>query len=443
MNISKVGIIISSEYSRRVRKKSFLLTTFLMPFLFGLCFAVPTIIMLAGDDQVYRVRIFDDSGIMAPYFESKEGAVFDFAAEGESSEELRKNLKDNDLYAVVEISAQNADGEVTVTAYSDEPLNMELKHSIARSVNKAVEDYKLGLYKIGDLDKILEDVQTDIKVNAMTMTEEGDAKEDSVEVYMIVAYVLSLLIYMVVLLFGNSVMKSVIEEKTSRVVEVLVSSVKSVELMMGKIVGVALVALTQMAIWFVMIIAIMVGISTVASDKLADEQQVVTQGIEMMAQTEGGAAEIMGIMDKVQAVDWGLIVFSFLIYFVLGYMLYASMFAAVGAAVDSETDTNQLSLPVTAPLMIGLFVMLHTFEHPSSQLSIWCSIIPWTSPMVMLARIPFGTVPGWQILVSIVLLLVTFVATAYLSARIYRIGILSYGKKSSFKDLWKWMKTKK
>ena len=279
---------------------------------------------------------------------------------------------------------------------------------------------------------------------------------------MVLAYLMSFMIYMFVFMFGNMVMRSVIDEKSSRVVEVIVSSVKSVELMMGKIIGVALVALTQFLIWVVLTFAIVTGVSTFAAPKLADDADMA-QAVRMAASSggvhpdnidgivdaasqqtvaDGESDGIFDIISKVKGLPWGYIIGCFLIYFLLGYLLYASMFAAIGAAVDNEADTSQLQLPITIPLIIGLFIMLHTFEHPSSQLSFWASIIPFTSPMVMLARIPFGVVPFWQLALSIGLLIITFVAMAMLSARIYRAGILMYGKKSSWKDLWKWMKQK-
>jgi ABC-2 type transport system permease protein len=255
------------------------------------------------------------------------------------------------------------------------------------------------------------------------------------------------------------VMRSVIDEKSSRVVEVIVSSVKSVELMMGKIIGVALVALTQFFIWIALTLIIVTAVQTVAGPKVMQNMGGVTEMVAMtgedghidsadmiaIAQQAGADSDAGGmfeIINQIRGLDWVTIIGSFLIYFLLGYLLYASMFAAIGAAVDNEADTSQLQLPVTIPLIIGLFIMLHTFEHPSSPLSVWASIIPWTSPMVMLARVPFGIVPAWQLILSIVLLVLTFLATAWLSAKVYKIGILTYGKKSSFKDLLKWMKLK-
>ena len=459
MNWKKVGIVISHEYTTRVRKKSFILTTLLTPIGMGLLICVPMLIMLFSGNEQQKVKVIDQSGIVAPYLENSEHTTYVMGTEGETVDLLKDIFNELDYYAIVGISPLDEKGEVSVISYSKEPLNMDLKTSINRAVNKAVENRKLMQYDIQNLDEILADVKTDIKLNSMTLTNDGDAKEDSVEIYMVLSYLMSFLIYMFVFMFGTMVMRSVIDEKSSRVVEVIVSSVKSVELMMGKIIGVALVALTQFFIWIALTLIIVMAVNTIAGPKLMQnmggvEQIVVMTGedgnispadMAAIAQSSGetsDAAGVMKILGQIKDLDWLYIIGCFLIYFLLGYLLYASMFAAIGAAVDNEADTNQLQLPITIPLIIGLFIMLHTFEHPNSALSVWTSIIPWTSPMVMLARIPFGVVPGWQLLLSVFLLLVTFLATAWVSAKIYKIGILTYGKKSSFKDLIKWMKIK-
>ena len=459
MNWKKVGIVISHEYTTRVRKKSFILTTLLTPIGMALLICVPALIMLFSGNDNQKVKVIDESGIVAPYLENSEHTTYVMGTEGETVDLLREIFDDLDYYAIVGISPLDEKGEVSVVSYSKEPLNMDLKNALSRAANKAVETRKLAQYDIRDLDEILSDVKTDIKVNSMTLTNDGDAKEDSVEIYMVLAYLMSFMIYMFVFMFGTMVMRSVIDEKSSRVVEVIVSSVKSVELMMGKIIGVALVALTQFFIWIALTLVIVTAVNAFAGPKLLQSMGGMEQAVAVAGQDGNiGTADVTSILEaagsdpdasgfvkilgQIKDLNWGYLIGCFLIYFLLGYLLYASMFAAIGAAVDNEADTNQLQLPITIPLIIGLFIMLQTFEHPNSALSVWTSIIPWTSPMVMLARIPFGTVPGWQLLLSILLLLLTFLATAWLSAKIYKVGILTYGKKSSFKDLLKWMKLK-
>jgi len=486
MNFEKIGVVLSHEYSVRVRKKSFILTTLLTPLLVGLVIVVPSLIMLLGDDEKQTVRVVDESGYCFNYLEGDKNLEFEPSLEGETLESLKACFPDTGLYAIVGISGFDANGDVSVVAYSSEPLNMEAKSTISKGVSKAVEQHKLEAYDIADLDKILEDIKSDIKVDAITLSEDGKEKKDAVEIYMAMAYVMSFLIYIFVFVFGTMVMRSVIDEKSSRVVEVVVSSVKTIDLMFGKIIGVALVALTQFTIWVVFTVAIVAGANAIMGPKLlataaqggqiaqitGDATSAVdVAGIVQLAEATGtteltgttevtdltgtaGALEsedavpsgetnmVMEIISLLKDMNWGYILGCFIIYFLLGYLLYASMFAAIGAAVDNETDTGQLQMPVTIPLMLGLFIMLHTFQHPGSSLSFWASVIPFTSPMVMLARIPFGSVPGWQLILSIVLLLLTFIAIAYFAAKIYKAGILMYGKKTTFKDLWKWMNQK-
>ena len=459
MNLSKIGLVIGHEYGVRVRKKSFILTTLLTPLLFGALICVPALIMLWGGGGEQKVKIIDGTGEIAARFEDSGNTHYELAAEGETLDLMKELFKEMGLYAIVDISDYNDQDEVSVTTYSKEPLNIEVKAAVGRTVNKAVEDRKLARYHINNLEEIMADVKTDIKLNTLTLKEDGKAEEDSVEIYMVVAYIMSFLIYLFVFMFGTMVMRSVIDEKSSRVVEVIVSSVNSIDLMIGKIVGVALVALTQFAIWIGLTAAIAGGVMGAAGPKLLGSLGNTEQLVQMASDTSVGihpgnldqltqaaadenAPEALKLVAQVRSLNWGHIVFCFLLYFLLGYLLYAAMFAAIGSAVDNEADTQQLQLPMTLPLIVGLFIMLHTFEHPSSQLSIWASIIPWTSPMVMLARIPFNVVPAWQLILSLVLLFLTFLGTAWVSAKIYKAGILMYGKKSSFKDLWHWIRMK-
>ena len=247
-------------------------------------------------------------------------------------------------------------------------------------------------------------------------------------------------VYVLIFMFGSMVMRSVIEEKTTRIIEVIVSSVKPFQIMMGKILGVASVALVQFFIWIVFTLIIvtvagsLLGLDQAAQTVAAVSPEVPVEQITAVVQDEGD-----GFIQALKDVNYAGIVACFIIYFVLGYLLYSSMFAAVGAAVDNEADTQQLVLPITMPLIIGLFMMLHTFQYPDSALSFWGSVIPFTSPMVMMARIAYG-VPAWELALSIGVLVLTFVAMAYLSGKIYRVGILMYGKKPGWKEIYKWLK---
>lgn len=278
---------------------------------------------------------------------------------------------------------------------------------------------------------------------------------------MFVSLIFSIIIYMFIAMFSGMVMQSVIEEKASRVVEVLVSSVKATELMFGKIIGVACVALTQFFLWVVLTGILVVGAGAVIGfDSIAESATVQTEQMTQMTEGIGMDTELMeqsgmaaqmempseenemaAVLQTLRDIDYPMLLISFVVYFVLGYLLYASLFAAIGSAVENEADTQQLQIPVTIPLLLAFFIAFYAFKAPDSQIVFWGSMIPFTSPIVMLARIPFG-VPVWEIVVSVALLLVTFVGIAWMSAKIYRIGILMFGKKTTFKDLYKWLKQK-
>jgi ABC-2 type transport system permease protein len=309
----------------------------------------------------------------------------------------------------------------------------------------------------------MEDVQSNVHLTSYTVDEEGKETISQSEVYMIVSMVLAMALYMFIALFSGMVMSSVIEEKTSRVVEVLVSSVKSTELMFGKIIGVALVALTQFLLWIVLtgvIIGILGGI--VGMDKITgtlSQNQVETmpgmtsmndamgnalsmeqlQALTDTAAVAEGPTGMEAVLGTLGSLNYTELIVSFLLFFLFGYLLYASLFAAIGSAVENEADTQQLQIPVTVPLLIGFFIAFYAFRAPESTIVWWGSMIPFTSPIVMLARLPFG-VPMWELILSIGLLILTFFACAWASAKIYKVGILMYGKKSTFKDLWKWLK---
>ena len=449
-----INIIISREYLTRVKKKSFLLTTFLVPVLFAAMCILPSVIMFMAKDTDKKVAVIDQSGIVMPYLVDTDAVDYeDYSAEPVDSMKLRFDELGLDALVVVS-PLDSAQRSVTVASYSAKPLSMELKEGVQSKVNDAVEDYRLALYEIGDLKQIMEDVKSDISMSTYTLDESGEEKITSSEVYMIISMLLSIIIYMFIAMFSGMVMQSVIEEKSSRVVEVLVSSVKATELMFGKIIGVACVALTQFFLWIILTLVLVggfsafVGFDSLMGDPAQTEQmmemaQMQMGGVDMTEMTETMAEEegMGAVLSTLKDIDWVQMILAFIIYFALGYLLYASFFAAIGSAVENEADTNQLQMPVTVPLLLAFFIAIYAFNAPDSPIVWWGSMIPFTSPIVMLARIPFG-VPMWELLLSIVLLLATFAACGWASAKIYKIGILMFGKKTTFKDLWKWLKQK-
>ncbi|MCQ2180567.1 MAG: ABC transporter permease [Bacteroidales bacterium] len=447
MNLHITGVIIRREYLNKVKKKSFLITTFVVPVLFAAICLLPSLIMFATKEEAKKVAVVDASGIVATTLDNSATLSF-VNCDSLGAEYVKSNLETLCLDAVLVVSGLNEETRsVDADIYSLKPLGVEMAENIGNRINKAVEAYRVESYGIEGLETIMRDVKSDVKLHSYTLDEEGRENVSESEVYMVVSMLLGIIIYMFIALFGGMVMSSVIEEKSSRVVEVLVSSVKATELMFGKIIGIALVALTQFLLWIVLTVAIVGVVGAVSGERLtagADPTELVQQmGVSAsQAETITAAAEpgeMSVILSTLGNLPVGRILVCFLIYFLCGYVLYASLYAAIGSAVDNEGDTQQLQMPVTIPLLIGFFIAFYTFKAPESAVSFWGSLIPFTSPIVMLARLPFG-VPVWEVAVSVALLLVTTVVFAWLSAKIYKVGILMFGKKSTWKDLWKWLK---
>ena len=468
MNLKKLNIIIGREYLNKVKKKSFLFITFGVPVLFVLMYVAIIFIMLKTTDESKLVAVHDSSGIVMPTLENNDVLAYvDFTMNDVDS--MKNNLKGLGADILLVISPLDSVAKtVTATTYSEKPLGMETSEIIESHINKAVEGYRVNSFGIEGLEKIMSDVKSNVSLKTYTVDETGTETISESGVYMALSLILSMMLYMFIALFSGMVMTSVIEEKSSRVVEVLMSSVKSTELMFGKIIGVALVALTQFLLWIVLsgvLISIVGGIWGFdnimgAAGTASEMTQVPGMGPSttdlgttmdlgtMMAEAAADTVSVAGEPTGMQAVmttlahlNYAEIIISFLLFFIFGYLLYASFFAAIGSAVENEADTQQLQIPVTIPLLVGFFIAFYAFKAPASPIVFWGSMIPFTSPIVMLARIPFG-VPFWQLALSLVLLILTFIVSAWASAKIYKAGILMYGKKSTFKDLWKWLKMK-
>ncbi|MBQ9310643.1 MAG: ABC transporter permease [Bacteroidales bacterium] len=444
MNLHKTGVVISREYLNRVKKKSFLITTFVVPVLFAAICILPSLLMLNVKEKSQKVAVIDNSGIVLPFLQDNESATYtDFT--GQDPEVLRKDLASHGMDVLVLVSPLDSASSVNIQCYSKKPVGVDFSDAIRSKANKAVEQYRIGQYEISGLEQIMKDVKADVKLNEFTLDDSGNATVSESGIYMIISMLLGMLIYMFIALFGGAVMSSVIEEKSSRVVEVLVSSVKATELMFGKIIGIALVALTQFVLWIALTLILVLAASAIfgfgsmaSSPEMMEMAQTGMAGVDMSAVQN---SEMSVILTTLSNIPWGTLIVSFLIFFVLGYLLYASMYAAIGSAVENEADSQQLQLPVTIPLMLAFFIVFFAFKNPDSSIVFWGSMIPFTSPIVMLARIPYG-VPFWEIALSVVLLLGTFMVMAWASAKIYKAGILMFGKKSSWSDLWKWLKQK-
>ncbi len=451
--MSKISVIIQREYYTRVRKKSFIIMTILAPLLMAAILIVPTLIM-SGEGQEYKkiAVVEDGSDLFSGGIPSTNDAEFVYLGNIDIND-IKNNFSEAGYYGVLYISPVVVNVPNAVQLISKKQPPYGLVTYINSVLEKEIEKQKLLSYNIENLDEILKNVRTRVSIQTIRIDDTGIIKETSTGVAMVLAYLGGFLMYMLVFIFGSQVMRGVIEEKTNRVVEVLVSSVKPVELMMGKIIGIALVGLTQFLIWVVLTVGVATVLTKVVASKggsvaetvqtlpqniISQEIQVQAQSAEQQAAIPEQLAEIMTILKTLKNQNWGIILFSFIFYFLSGYLLYASIFAAIGSAVDNETETQQFMLPVTIPIILALMVAMGTMQNPESSLAFWFSIIPLTSPIVMMARIPFE-VPAWELALSMGLMVVTFIAFVWMAAKIYRTGILMYGKKTSYRELWKWL----
>ncbi len=426
--MSKIGLIIEREYKTRVLKKSFLLLTFLSPILFAALIAVPLWLSRLDADTTKEIVVIDKSGLYADALHSDDIYHFTFV-----NTDLNQAKSSYASLTGILLITGRLDQDGTATVYSENQIDMETKSHIERLLGDYVEQQKINAYNIPDLQKILEDTQTRVSVSTIRWNEKGEEQKGSSELALIIGMVTAMIIYMFIVMYGGQVMSGVVQEKTSRIVEVIVSSVKPFQFMMGKIVGIALVGLTQVFLWVILTLILSVAATTLMGiePSAAVEAQAMPQ-----SPMEQGMGEIYLMLAGFNFVE---MLIYFICYFLGGYLLYASLFAAVGSAVENETDTQQFSLPLTIPIIFAIYAAIYSAQNPDGPLAFWCSLIPFTSPVVMMVRLPFG-VPFWQIALSIGVLVLSFVLTTWMAGKIYRTGILMYGKKVTWAELWKWLK---
>lgn len=440
--MSNTFIIIQREFNERVRKKSFIITTLLMPVLMIGLMVAPALIMEYSTGDEKRIAVIDESGVIASKLQSDKELLFE--STDLSLDEARKELTDH--YAVLCIGSDVMANPSNVKFYVNSSSSIAVEGNISNQLERIIENEKLKNYNIDNLKQILDEVKT--SVSMQTFRNDKSQEEETEALSSIAAtaigYVLGFILYMFLLIYGAMVMQSVIEEKNSRVLEVMVSSVRPFELMMGKILGIASVAVVQILIWGVLI----GGVGAAVLPHLMPDQMAV--GIEAIQEGAPQAAdlaatadldpEMMQVMATVTDAGYVTKIFVCLLLFVLGgYLLYSAMFAAVGSAVDSVQDAQQLQTPIMIPIILALFMMLAVIRDPNSQLAFWFSMIPFTSPVVMIARIPYD-IPMWEIVLSLAILYASFIGMVWVAAKIYRVGIFMYGKKPNFKELWKWVR---
>ena len=437
--MSKIGLVITQEYKNRVAKKSFLVLTLLMPILFVALIFTPIWLATLKDGEVKLVAVVDQTGKYESVFTDND--AYNFELIGDPIDSLRTSEKRSDYEAIVVISNDLATTPGAVTIYSEKQVNIELKNFIEQGLSSFVEKEKLLSHNIPNIQEIIDESQANVHVNTIKWSEDGSEEISSSEVAIAIGMVFTMLIYMFIFVYGAQVMSSVVQEKTNRIVEVLICSVKPFELMMGKIISIALVGLTQFGIWLLLTIGLVVVAGQFLGGSINPETMVNVEQMSDAAAIQQASSELNfdNIMAMIMSVNPFELISYFIIYFIGGYLLYASIFAAIGSAVDNETDTQQFMLPVTIPIIFAIYAAIYGAQNPDGPLAFWCSMIPFTSPIVMMVRLPFG-VPMWEKLLSVAILIASFIGTTWMSAKIYRTGILMYGKKPSWKEMWKWLK---
>ena len=445
--MNKIGLIIRREYITRVRKRSFIIMSVLGPLLFASFMVIPAWMAVSEDQEEKTIAIVDSSNLFMNVIPDTKYLKFDYLFNVRLND-IKDNFREAGYYGVLYISHIVASEPNSVVFYSDRQPSQATTLYISKAIEEYIRDQKLKAYEIEDLDNILRSVRTRINIRTIKITDDGREKESHTGVVMVVGYAGGFLIYMFIFFFGAQLMRGVIEEKVNRIIEVVISSVRPLQLMMGKIIGIAMVGLSQFLIWVISTFLLVSIASSLLFPELgmSPTEKIVSQDIMSAEPVENQPEapsdemiELQGAFSALRNIDFGVMLGSFLFYFLAGYLLYAAMFASIGAAVDSETDTQQFMLPVTLPLILALFVLINAINNPDSSIAFWFSLIPFTSPVVMMARIPFG-VPYWQVILSMALLVVTFLGMTWVAAKIYRTGILMYGKKISYREIWKWIR---
>ena len=435
--MSKIWIIIQREFMTRVKKKSFILLTILMPFIFAALIMVPLMLATIEGDEQKTVMVVDKTGRYVGSLKST--ANYAFVPTADNKDEFY--TEDSEVEAVVQITADLAKNSKAVTIYSPREVKAELLSYVETCLGEQVRREKLSAYNIPELETIIADIQTDFHVATVKRNAEGDETSSNTYIAMTAGFIFTFLIYMFVMSYGGMVMQSVMEEKTNRIVELMVSSVKPFQLMMGKIIGVALVGFVQLAIWGVMLSIILLVCGSVFGLSAAPAVPAVAGADAQMAAVaqQAGGGEAAEIMSALMGLPYAELGIMFVLYFVGGYLLYASFFAAVGASINAQEDSSQFIMPVVLIMVFGLYAAMYSVENTNGPLAFWASIFPLTSPIVMMVRIPFG-VPWWEEVLSLGLLFATSMAFVWISARIYRVGILMYGKKPSLREMLKWVR---
>ncbi|MDR2919813.1 MAG: ABC transporter permease [Tannerella sp.] len=428
--MNKIGLIIRREYLHRVRKKSFILLTLLTPLLMAAMLFVPLWLASFKGDTI-NIAIIDQTGKYAPLF--KDTDHYKFHDANQSLEEYRAD-ENKELFAVLNISDNLLENPQAATLYSEKQIPGDLSRLVNQILTKQIESDKLASFQIPDLENIIKESRVNFNIQTIKWGKDGTESSSSAAIAHILGILSTLAIYMFIMMYGSMVMQSVTEEKTSRIVEIMVSSVRPFDLMIGKIIGIGLVGITQICLWGILL-SIFSGIGGlfIAGGMPVNEMQTT-----MAMQPDMMLPDELSWLTQLQSFNFGEILLYFILFFIGGYLLYASVFAAIGSAANAPEDSQQLMMPISILLIFALYAGIYGINNPDGPLAFWCSMIPFTSPIVMIMRIPYE-IPLWQKLVSVILLYATSISLIWISAKIYRIGILMYGKKPQLKEIVKWI----
>lgn len=432
-------LIAKRELMVRVRRKSFIVSTFLVPLFFAGMGIVPVVLMKMDSGTESRIGVIDATGRVATGLSDSQNVKFT-VLRGMTPSDVQAVMADPAYTGVLTIDSGAVETAKNITLYVRKSPSLELTSKIEGRLAESISEQRLQQYDIPDLKEVMNRLRVSVQMKSITLKDDGSEEESSATVTTVIAYILGFLAYFLIMVSAQMVMNGVVEEKSSRIVEVLASSVRSFDLMMGKILGIVSVFLLQALLWVVLTF-IIIGIA------------IPIIGVTMMkeasaaASSLGGDAGITGMFGEVGGqvlaplanVNFAAIIGTFIFFFLFGYLLYASIFAAVGSAVEDPSDTGQLMLPITAPLLLAMLCMLMAMKTPDGPVAFWFSLIPFTSPVVMPVRMTYG-VPAWQLIVSGIILVGSFIGMTWLSARVYRRGVLMYGKNFGWKDIWRWTK---
>lgn len=441
MEINKLKIIIAREYSTRVKKKSFIIMTLLMPLLMVAMTAIPVYIATLEDDEedATKIAVLDESGITSNSIADNNIVKYSFI-DAEEYKTFSDSVNTMPYDALLKIPS-DVNSKLEVDLKSKRQIRFELKRSIERSIERVVEKQRLTNLEneigVPNIKTLINSTKVDIRVNSEKLQSGGESVTSSSEISSALGYIMGFIIYMFIFMYGSFVMQGVMEEKQNRVVELIISTVKPFTLLMGKIIGVALVALTQVSVWIAVGTVIIIGLQGYVSQEMAAAVQHTT--IENTPQVSSQIETISGILESVESINAPLLILSFAFFFLAGFLFYSSLMAAIASAVDTPEDAQQLMWPITIPLIISIMLLTVVIKNPDSAIAVWSSFIPFTAPIIMVVRIPFD-IPTWQIVGSMVMMIVSFIGSVWCSAKIYRTGILLYGKKITFKELIKWLR---